>query len=160
MSTTLLVFTQDDINRLVFYLRLPPTERRPLASDLCYRLRWVEDEDARNGTDIAIRIQFLLDELDTLETEINDVLRNTAGSLSSVSQSVNDMYRQDFGYQTFTSGELPQLAGKRDLYGKYVQEIKRELFYVRYDNQLPLDGVGVSIPYRSLEYLALSDYYS
>ncbi len=139
----LTVFTQNDVNRIVKHLKLPPYQRRAIGqeADLYYRLDWVEKEDARNGTNIAAEIQGYLDSLDTLDAAINTELETGAGAVESLDKRVDDMYAQKFSYRDVSSGgTLAQLQGKQQRYDELVRDIKRELYYLAFDNRIPLDG--------------------
>ena len=143
-------FTQSDINRLVYYLKLPPIERRS-NSELYYRLRWVEEEDQRNGTTVAATIQGYLDKLDEMETAINTELETGSGGVEGVSKGVDGMYSQSLSYGSITeNGGLPQNKGKSDRMRDLILDIKRELYYLRFDNQIPLDSDAY--PYGAEEY--------
>ena len=139
----LTVFTQADVNLIVKHLKLPPYERRAISqeSDLYWRLDWVEQEDARNGTNIAAEIQGYLTKLEELDGEIHTEQEDGAGAIQGLDKEVKEMYSQDFRYRNVTEGGgLAQLQGKQQRYDDLVRDIKRELYYLPFDNHIPLDG--------------------
>lgn len=160
---SLLVFTQDDVNRIVYHLHLAPFERRTIAgkSRLYFRLRFIEEEDERNGTDVANLVKGYLDKLDEIDTLIHEEQENGAGGVTGVSKGVDGHYDQNFRYKDLKGNDLAQLQGLRRRYEDLIRDVKRELYMIQFDNKIPLDGYNPYADYWANvnQSLILSDFY-
>ena len=143
------VFTPNDRVRIVYYLELHEYERSK-NSDLYIRLEQKEHRDREDETAIAQTIQAWLDTLDKLKAQIDGSIEEDFNStslampISSQSIQADDFFRQQVSYDsgaayTNKSTNYSSFYGnKQERMNMIILDIKRELWYLKLDNRVPV----------------------